>query len=219
MNKNLLGHAQATTSTRTNSQAVLIVDDHAVFAESLGNLLRLCFKVEPVIATCLTAAQRIAQEQLFALAILDVELKGSSGLEVADFLSRHQPQCQLILLSGHLDTLFCPDSLRRRLRAMIDKGQAFNHLQTVLTPLLSGQTNSSNAALSSLTEREQDVYALMGRGLSCKQIATTLNLAVRTVETHRKHIASKLGASGAELTHRATLDAQRQRIDLPVHQE
>jgi two-component system nitrate/nitrite response regulator NarL len=59
--------------------------------------------------------------------------------------------------------------------------------------------------LPTLTNRQQQIYALIGQGLSNKQIAKAADLSVATVETHRKQIAQKLGVSGAELVRQASL--------------
>ena len=206
LSKPLSQAANPPSSERSGS--VLIVDDHTVVAEAIANLLRLQLGLEPSWVTSAQAAMALAGQQRFSAAILDLELSDGHGLEVAEALSREQPHCLLIVVSAHASSFYCPHAMRHRLTAVIDKRQAFKDLTAVLAPLLTRLPGGSTS--DPLTEREQDVYRLIGHGLSCKQIANALGLAVRTVETHRKHIASKLGASGAELVHRATLDQERQ---------
>lgn len=191
------------------------MDDHAIVAQALANLLQLRFGLQTSLAGTASEALDLARRQSFAVALLDLELADGHGLAVAEALSREQPHCALIVVSGHVDHLYCPAELRRRLTAVINKTEAFHELSAVLSTVLKQLpgTAGQRESLSSLTAREADVYRLMGKGLSCKQIAADLGLTVRTVETHRKHIACKLGSSGAELVHRATLDQLSQSLE------
>lgn len=191
---------------------ILIVDDHTIVAQALASLVELRFGLQATLASSTSTALELARRHRFAMALLDLELADGHGLTVAETLSREQPDCALIVVSGHVDHLYCPPQLRRRLTAVIDKAEAFHDLSTVLEGVLKQATAGSREFLGSLTPREADVYRLMGAGLSCKEIAADLELTVRTVETHRKHIASKLGISGAALVHRATLDELGQRL-------
>lgn len=190
------------------------MDDHTIVAQALANLMQLRFGLLSTVAGTASVALELARKQRFAVALLDLELADGHGLAVAETLSREQPHCALIVVSGHVDHLYCPADLRRRLTAVINKAEAFDELSAVVSTVLTQLPGTAGlrGSTSSLTGREADVYRLMGAGLSCKQIAAELGLTVRTVETHRKHIASKLGASGAELVHRATLDQLSQSL-------
>ena len=193
----------------------LIVDDHSIVAQALSNLFKLRFDVDCTLALSTSSAITLAKQQPFNIALLDLELSDGNGLEVAEVLAVEQPDCAILIVSGHADTLYCPRNLKPRIRAVINKSQAFAELETVLQGFIKTHPADLHKGdhLTDLTSREADVYRLLGEGMSCKQISAALNLTVRTVETHRKHIASKLGSSGAELVHKATLDQLRRRLD------
>ena len=186
-----------------------------MFAQVLANLLSTHFGFAIAgLATSLSQAQALISQHRPELVILDLELGDGSGLDLLHTLQqRNDPDTSVIVLSGHVSTFVCPDPLRPLIAAVVDKSQAFDAIVTVIQHVVQqrGQDlalQTPATLLSRLTARERDVFSLLGDGMSSKQIAAALKLSIRTVETHRKHIVSKAGVSGAELMRLATLAGQ-----------
>ena len=101
------------------------------------------------------------------------------------------------MLSGQASSFVCPPELLSQICGVVDKTAAFQQLHQVFEQLVP-------QPIATLTPRQQEIYALIGRGLSNKEISKETALSIATVETHRKAIAQKLGLSGAELVHQAS---------------
>ena len=193
-----------------------------MFAQVLANLISCQFGFQITgLATSLEQATRLVAEDSSDLLILDLDLGDGSGLSLLESLLERAPAPAVIVVSGHVSTFFCPDHLRPLIAGVVNKSQAFEAIVGVINNLLSqrGVTLPSRAPASihsRLTARERDVFSLLGDGLTSKQIAAALALSLRTVETHRKHIAAKAGVSGAELMRLATLAGQTAAQARPV---
>jgi DNA-binding NarL/FixJ family response regulator len=103
-----------------------------------------------------------------------------------------------MILSGQANSFFVPPDLTSQVLAVIDKTAAFKSLQIALDEFLGDPVQA-------LTPRQFQIFQLIGQGLHNKEIAKALELAIPTVETHRKAIARKLQMSGAELVRLAAL--------------
>lgn len=185
-----------------------------MFAQVLANLISAQFGFQIAgLATSLGQASALLEQQQPDLLILDLELGDGSGLALLDTLLHQPKNPSVIVVSGYVSTFYCPEHLHALIAGVVDKSQAFEAIVAVIRQLLSQRGVALPASVpaavhSRLTNRERDVFDLLGTGLTSKQIATSLNLSVRTVETHRKHIATKAGVSGAELMRLATLARQ-----------
>ncbi|CAK6694978.1 response regulator transcription factor [Synechococcus sp. CBW1107] len=178
----------------------LIVEDQVMFLQLLRSMLEAIPGLE-VRATATCQAEAIAlcrADEPPELLILDLSLPDGDGLEVAHTLAEHRPDAKVVVLSGQASSFVCPAPLRPLIVGVVDKTAAFSQLQAVLESCLP-QPNAP------LTLRQQEIYGLIGQGLSNKEIARTTALSIATVETHRKAIAQKLGMSGAELVRQASL--------------
>lgn len=195
----------------------LVVEDQLMFQELLVGMLRSQTSLGEV-ATASTAAEGIAACASLRpdLLILDIALPDAEGLSVAKALLVLNPDAKVIVLSSHASTFLRPPELRDTICAVIDKARAFEELlQEIVAITGSGGLASADdgaiprEALALLTQREREVLERMGRGESNKTMAQELSLSVRTVESHRRNIATKLGCSGARLIRIATLLLQR----------
>ena len=178
----------------------LIVEDQQMFSQLLMSMLE-AFPGLEVVAPASTAAEALQHCQGPTppdLLILDLALPDGDGLSVAEALAQHHPQAKVVVLSGQAASFVCPGPLRPQVCGVVDKTSAFQQLQRVLQNCLGHQPPE-------LTARQQEIYGLIGQGLSNKAIAKDTGLSVATVETHRKQIAQKLGVSGAELVRQAAL--------------
>lgn len=182
----------------------LIVEDQLMFLELLQRLLERQPGLE-VVATAATVLAGVAACRLHRpdLLILDLTLADGDGLPVLASLGQWSPAGRAVVLSAQAAGFVCPEPLQSLLLAVIDKTATFESLTAVIAELLPAPPAAID--LSPLTPQQQRIFALIGQGLSNKQIARQLGLSVATVETHRKAIARRLGLSGAELVCNAAL--------------
>lgn len=159
-----------------------------------------------VVAKAATAAAAIEAVGTWHpdLLILDLDLPDAPGTCVADALLACHPTARLIVLSGQASSFICPERLEPMLQAVIDKTNAYQELHQELAALIP-TANPPSPPLERLTARERQILRLIGEGLSSKRIASQLAISPDTVQTHRRHIASKLGMAGAELIRTAVL--------------
>lgn len=190
----------------------LLVEDQLLIQQLLIEMLARLPGLE-VVGGAGTAAEGIAACAALQpdLLLLDMALPDADGLSVARALHVLRPEARVIVLSSFASTVEWPHELRHQLAAILDKTRAFDDLLAAITPLLPPQPPGSGSGrldCSSLTAREQEVLQLVGRGLTSQAIAAELGIAVRTVDTHRHNICSKLGISGAALVRQAALLGQ-----------
>ena len=192
------------------SLKVILVEDQKMFLQLLESILRSNPDIE-VVATCSTTADGISQCEKYRpdLLILDLQLPDGNGVAIARQLIVSNPAAKVIVLSGHANTFICPPDLQSAMHAVIDKTRAYSVLQEQLDLLVhaSGAKKPKASALddADLTDREQEIFALIGKGRTNREIAKHFGLSEHTVKTHRKRIANKLNLRGAALIHKATL--------------
>ena len=178
----------------------LIVEDQVMFLQLLHSMLEVMPGLS-VVAAATTQAEAIAHCRSADppdLLILDLALPDGDGLAVAQALAEHHPNPQVVVLSGQASSFVCPAALQPLIAGVVDKTSAFSQLTSVLERCLP-QSGTP------LTPRQQEIFGLIGKGLTNKEIARAAGLSIATVETHRKTIAQKLGVSGAELVRQASL--------------
>lgn len=185
----------------------LVIDDQTIFLDLLASLLKSFPEIERVAkADCIKSAEALSERETFDIAIIDLILPDGDGCDLATTLMQKHPNIQLIILSGSAQEFICPIHLQNSICGIIDKADAFESLRNCLNSII-------KPAHQSLTQRQKEIYALMGEGKSNKEIAQQLGSAPSTVETHRKAIAQRLNLSGAELIRAAALNQQLQNID------
>jgi DNA-binding NarL/FixJ family response regulator len=144
------------------------------------------------------------------LLILDLQLPDGLGLSVLKTAVRKNRTVNSIILSGHASEFVCPTDLRPNVKAVVDKTQAYGTLHKeiaeIIRPFASSVAHANPWDL--LTERERQIYSMVGQGRMSKEIADDLRIAVRTVETHRKAICRKLKVSGSQLVRQAAVHLQ-----------
>ena len=177
----------------------LIVEDQLMLLQLLRTMLQAIDGIQIChTATSQREALAICRQDPPDLLILDLALPDGSGLAVAEELAIHNPEAQMIVLSGQASSFICPSALQPMVRAVVDKTSAFRQLQEAIGRCLRQQP-------APLTPRQSEIFQLIGQGLSNREIAERTGLALTTVETHRKAIAQKRGVSGAELVRQACL--------------
>jgi DNA-binding NarL/FixJ family response regulator len=180
-----------------------------------------------VVATALSVSEgrALCRQYRPDVLILDLALPDGRGLEVAQALQEVAPGARVIVLSGEAGSFVCPAPLRRMLHAVVDKSRAYATLLQEIDALCREHQAATpeqespvaaEMALSPfrrLTQREEEIFALIGQGRSNREIAAQLHLSPRTVETHRKNIVAKLGVRGPELIRLAALQLSPRHSD------
>jgi DNA-binding NarL/FixJ family response regulator len=195
---------------------VLIVDDHALFAEALAARLSAepDLEVLPVAHDTRRAAALIATEEP-QVVVLDLVLGEESGLDALDLVRRRHPDVRVVILSGITDLDPMVTALRRGAVAWIPKTESADLvaqvirgaagrggwippavLGEVLRRLLSGG-DPDGGDLGDLTPREREVLQCMVDGLNRPEIADRLGLSANTVRTHTQNLLGKIGAHSA----------------------
>lgn len=206
-----------TASARREAKTrVFIVDDHPIIRRSLAALIRatpgldVCGEAEGVQGALADIPQAAPD-----LVLVDISLKGPSGLELLKDLKLRHPLLPALVLSMHDERLFAERCLRAGARGYVMKNEALDELVHAIRRVLTGKIYTSPALfdrppresspVERLSDRELEVFEKIGLGVSSREIASLLHVSVKTIETHRERIKDKLGcANGAELLGRAT---------------
>ena len=189
----------------------LVVEDQVMFLD----LLLIALRSIPRLEVCRTAgtfaeAAHIIREERFDLVILDYMLPDGSGLDLVRELGAISPDTEIVMLTAHTQAVLPQQAIAEagRIRAVVDKVGSLESLRAQIEAVIRERDPSTRAAPrpeDTLTRRELEVFRLLGEGLPNKIIAAQLFISPRTVETHRKTIARKLGMSGSELVRHAAL--------------
>jgi two-component system, NarL family, response regulator NreC len=194
------------------SMRVLIVDDHKIMREGLRSLLEKQPGVE-IIAEAENAqkALKLVEEFKPDLVIMDVVMPSLNGIETTRRMLAKAPNVKVIALSMHADKRFVMEMLRAGASGYLLKDCAFEELdeairaviqdRTYITPRIidiivkdyfSTSDKPSSSALSALTSRQYEVLQLLAEGKTTREIAHQMSLSVKTIESHRQQIISKL---------------------------
>ena len=201
---------------------VVLVEDHPMFREQLRQLI----SKEPDMCVCGEADNRQQALELLEsvpvdIMIVDLTLKGSNGLELIKELKAREIEVPVLVLSMHEELLYAERVLRAGARGYITKHETSNEVMAAIRKVLNGQVylGSDMAArvlenfstrrenengVSVLTDRELEIFELIGRGRSTRQISASLRLSMSTVDTYRTRIKAKLNLENAtQLCHEA----------------
>ena len=202
-------------------ERVVIVDDHPLFRERLSELINHELDME-VCGEAENAQQAIDLIRNTApdLAIVDITLKRSSGLELIKSIKALPIGVPVLVLSMHEESLYAERALRAGATGYITKHESANNVLLAIRRVLAGEVYLSGTMtslflrslstgvksmprpLDRLTDRELEVLELIGRGHTTRQIADMLQLGVATVDTYRARIKEKMNFRNAtELQH------------------
>jgi DNA-binding NarL/FixJ family response regulator len=213
---------------------VLLIDDHPLVREWLANLinqqsdLQVCAEA----SNAATALDLISQAKP-DIAIVDISLEGGSGIELIKNIKAVQPQVTLIVLSMHDETLYAERALRAGARGYIMKREATKKVLQAIRCVLEGRlyisekvnaimtekfvvgkSTATESPISRLSDRELEVFQLLGRGYSTRQIADELHISFKTVQAFHARIKEKLSlANATELLREAIRWHERQPHD------
>jgi DNA-binding NarL/FixJ family response regulator len=191
---------------------ILVVDDHPIVRERLSELinqeadLNVCGEAEDS-HEALKAVESLRPD----LAIIDITLKDTYGIELIKQLKERHPKLPVLVLSMHDESLYGERALRAGAKGYLTKQEATKKVITAIRRILAGEIFVSEKMASTilhkvaggasptggspidvLTDRELEVFQLLGQGLGVKDIADNLFISVKTVEAHREHIKQKM---------------------------
>ncbi len=203
------------------STRVLIADDHKIVREGLKALIDKQEAMQVVAeADNGLEAVRLARKLRPDVVIMDLGMPQMNGIEATRELTAHEPGIKVIALSMHSDKRFVLQMIKAGASGYLLKDSAFEELISAIKTVVSNQSYLSPkitdvvikdyiqtlsrgdvSAFSVLTAREREVLQLLAEGRSTKEIAASLSVSVKTIETHRQQIMDKLDIhSVAELT-------------------
>jgi DNA-binding NarL/FixJ family response regulator len=202
---------------------VLIVDDHPIVRQGLSLLI----EQEPDLMVCGEAddakgAMESIAETSPDIVIVDIMLKETSGIDLIKKIRARWANLPILVMSMYDESLYAERALRAGASGYITKEEATDKTLTVIRKVLGGEIHLSpmmvsrilqkisggkgrgGSSLDRLTDRELQVFHMIGQGLGTRQIAERLNVSVKTVEAYRAHIKDKLKlASSTEVMRHA----------------
>jgi len=207
-------------SAKTKTQ-VLLVDDHPIVRKGIAELINN----EPDLAVCgeaanMQEAMSLATKLKPGLLVVDISLDGNNGVELMKNLSGRPGAPPVLAYSMHDEAIYAERCLRAGAKGYVMKHTAPETLLEAIRQVLKGKiylsepmsdrllgklvgagaTAAATSPIDTLSDRELEVLQLMGKGQTTAQIAESLCLSVKTVETYREHLKQKLNlANGQEL--------------------
>jgi DNA-binding NarL/FixJ family response regulator len=216
---------------------ILIVDDHPLFRQGLRELIDR----EPGWTVCGEAADaaeatRLVVETKPGLVIVDISLAGTNGIDLIKSLSANDAELPLLVVSMHDESLYAERAIRAGAMGYVMKHEPPKTFKTAIHRVLGGEMYLSEkmatsllaklmrgggepeeTPVSRLSDRELEVFRLLGQGKGTKQIAQELNLTIATINSFRARIKEKLGLkSSTELLLNAIHWVQEQSGKSPV---
>ncbi len=201
---------------------ILIVDDHPLVRSGFAQLIGDCPDLEVCgEAADMAEALRLVDSSKPDLAIIDLSLAGGSGLDLIEHIKARDNKILMLVASMHEESLYAERVLAAGARGYINKQEAQDMIIHAIRHVVNGKVylsqrmtermlggmvdkTGSKRDIDSLSNRELQVFEMIGEGSSSSQMAEQLLLSVKTIETHQAHIKKKLGLNSAhELTHRA----------------
>ena len=197
---------------------IYIVDDHPLVRQGLSQIINneadmeICGEAEDA-----PQAMKGVGPANPDVIIVDISLRGNNGLELIKNLKAIHENIRILVFSMHDESIYAQRALRAGAKAFVMKKEsptkvveAIRRIITgeiyvspsvadqVLHQIVNGPNNaSSTSPIDRLTDRELEVVQLIGRGLSSREVAESLNLSVKTIESHRAHVKEKLNLRNA----------------------
>lgn len=206
---------------------VLIVDDHPIFRNGIIQLINH----EPDLHVCgeiCSAAQALgAVDELKPdIVVLDLSIQGTNGIELMKSIRALHPSLPALMVSMHDESIYAERALRAGARGYVMKAAPSEKVIDAIRRVLGGgiylseaiggrlldtflngrSTNVGSSTVEQLSDREIEVFRAVGEGRGTREIARTLFLSVKTVETHRAHIKEKLQLKTAPELVRAAVE-------------
>jgi len=201
---------------------VLVVDDHPLIRHGMRALISQQPDLEIVgEADSAPRALELVEKLAPNLAIIDLTLRSTNGIELTKAVRARSPELRVLIVSMHDENLYAERALRAGAMGYLMKHEASEKIIAALQRILQGEVylsdrikermlhrlvnrKSDEAAspVDTLSDREMQVFQLIGNGYGTRAIAEQLNLSVKTIDSYREHLKLKLNLeSGADLAH------------------
>ena len=207
----------APSAKRLAKAKVLLVDDHPVVRQGFAQLitqtpdLEVCGETDDA-TKAMAAIKAVAPD----VVIVDLSLDGTSGLDLIGRIKSQRARLPILVLSMHDETLYAERSLRAGARGYVTKDRPIETILAairrvlageiylsdrmsgrLLQRIVSGTPEATQSLVGTLSNRELQVFELVGHGHGTRDIAEKLHLSVKTIDTHRENIKRKLHLSDA----------------------
>ncbi len=200
------------TSRISPAKRIVVIDDHPIVRRGIVDTLN-AEKGLTVCAEASTVSEAIAavREHRPHVALVDLALGSESGLELIKDLKAMHKHLSILVVSIHDETLYAERVLKAGALGYINKQEALDHIVAAIRRVLSGKVYLSpemadrllhqmaagikpgdQSPLERLSDRELEVYRMLGQGKGTREIAADLHLSMKTIETYREHIKVKL---------------------------
>jgi DNA-binding NarL/FixJ family response regulator len=196
---------------------VILADDHTLVRSGIRRIL----ENQPGVVVVEEAADgraalAAARRQDADVLVLDLKMEGSDGIEVLKAVKADRPDLKVLILTMHAGREYVARAVQEGADAYLLKDSAVQDLMAAIEAVMAGRSYYSPAIQHSITEllreggkppegihgltdREREVLTLLARGLPSKEIATELNISIRTVDAHRANLMRKLGVKSVAL--------------------
>jgi DNA-binding NarL/FixJ family response regulator len=196
----------------------VVVDDHPLLREGLVKLLSAQPNLECCgEADCVADAKRLAVTHKPGLMLLDLRLKSGDSLDLIKTLKVESPGLRILVISQHDEMLFAERALRSGASGYVMKENATEEILAAVSCVLKGELyfshrigeaavrrslmvkpEASRVGLERLSDRELQVFQMIGASFSTREIAGQFNRSIKTIETHRENIKQKLDLRDAK---------------------
>lgn len=218
---------------------IIIVDDHPIMQKGLSTILEAEHGFE-VIEKFDNAEEvlKVYEELSPDLAVVDISLPGMSGLELVKHLASRDPDLKILVVSRHDESLYAERVIRAGAKGYVMKLEAGEQLVSAIKKILKGgiyvsdevsekllmgmargNKEMNTSPIDQLSDRELEVFEFTGKGNTTREIAEKLHLSVKTVESYRARIKTKLNLNNAtELMMHAVkwVEGENRREDLDL---
>src|ERR1700693_332013 len=215
----------------SRNNRVFIVDDHPLVREGLANLINqqsdvtVCGEAEDS-ASAMSGIQALQPDVI----LVDISLKNESGLELVKTLKNHYPDLAVIVISMHDEALYAERALHAGARGYVMKRETTKNVLTAIRRVLEGDVYVSDRVVNSmakrmssrktaaaepverLSDRELEIFRLLGQGRTPSQIAEDLRLSLKTVQAYCARAKEKFGVTSLTELLRAAI-----RWEDPMH--
>lgn len=213
-----------TTGITESKSRIYLIDDHPLVIQGITELINAERDLQVVGSTGdWTLALNQIPELKPDVVVLDITLAKANGIEVLKNLRVHFPDLKVLMLSMHDENLYAMRSVRAGAQGYIMKMTATEEVVAAIRQILKGELylspqiakqtmmrlvgrrkEGTTSPIDDLSDRELEVFQMVGDGLTTRQIAERLHLSVKTIETHKAHVKEKLNLQTAtQLTQHA----------------
>lgn len=189
----------------TRRPRVVIADDHEMFSQGLKVMLQDHCRIVATVPDGQDVVPAVHRHHPDIL-LLDLSLPHRTGLEILGDLHQSAPAVRVIVVTMHVDTVLVDSALRLGASAFVPKDAQVDELRTAIDEVMQGRRYVSprlpkqtygevtdRMGFDQLTERQQEIVRMIGRGMTTQDVASALGIAENTVQFHRKNIRRRLG--------------------------